>query len=713
MAKENSSRSAGPAKIQSPAPPTGGDRSSAKLTGSPQGKIKPGSSPFQYTQTGTLQFSVVIALVLSTGMAEGIKHWRTTIFFSAVFGLGLLLREIFWGHGDLLDDYIIEKDVHYSPWLFVFGQRVKNGESNSLERKRLLRVTSSGKKIGIRVIVFLVGLSYAVWVKKNNLVEFRPSSSLYLLVFSFLLSAVFICQVWVILAVSALIALVAIWSDWGQYPIVFGFFLAILFFCLGLYRINEIQWIYAIERKFSKRGRNLKLWNSVGLLSLIGFVCLWFFNLVVPDLNRVVKSDRVGDTFNQVKTSISNKIVDSIVKREEAELGLSMKNEIVVKPAINEEQMKAAKALEAMMGKDPKLAESLASRLSDADIKALESLMESRQKSRGPEDGQINPKDFDMEAYERFVESSRNSAFMKEKLKSSFPELEHDIGEFEQGVPASEALRRRLRDEFVKQRGPIGSLTQRKQDELNQLAGKIGLNKSDLERLASTGRLTEEGLERLHSEGEAASRQADVRERGETIEKETQEIEKGDVKVEAQIGGASHVAPLSREKRLEKARSQIEGLFAQLERWAKVFLYLAALYLVYLIFNRLFGGEKESDETAEKVDRIKRSSLLEEARLLRSRNLSSTEEVILSYQLFLRLMELLELPRLPETAPTGYAEDVSRAFPKLRGPVSVLTDIFCLVLYGESNIDGSHLSTFRSNLNAVFKQFNLHLPSLK
>lgn len=125
MVKEGSSRNAGPEKIPAPAPPAGVDRSSAKLAGSSQGRIQHGSSPFRYTQTGTLQFAVVIALVLSTGLAEGIKHWRTTVFFSAVFGLGLLLREIFWGHGDLLDDYIIEKDVHYSPWLFVFGERVK------------------------------------------------------------------------------------------------------------------------------------------------------------------------------------------------------------------------------------------------------------------------------------------------------------------------------------------------------------------------------------------------------------------------------------------------------------------------------------------------------------------------------------------------------------------------------------------------------------
>jgi hypothetical protein len=713
MAKENSSRSASLEKNRASGTPSGFDPSSAKVTGSPQGKIQARSSPFQYTQTGTLQFAVIIALVLATGLAEGIKHWRTTIFFSAVFGLGLLLREIFWGHGDLLDDYVVEKDVHYSPWLFVFGQRVKNGESNSLERKRLLRVTSSGRKIGIRIIVFSVGLIYALWVKKNNLVDFRPSSSLYLLVFSFLLSAVFICQVWVILAVSALIALVGIGSDWGKYPIVFGCYLAILFFCLGVYRINEIQWIYANERKFKKRGRNLKLWNSVVLLSLIGFVCLWFFNLIVPDSSRVVKQDRVGETFNQVKASISNKIVESLVKKEEAELGLSMKNEIVIKPAINEEQRKAAKVLEGMMGKDPKLAESLASRLSDVDLKALESLMSSRQKVDRPEDSQINPQGFDMEAYERFMESARNSAFMKEKLKSTFPNLEKDIGEFEQGVPASESLRRRLRDEFVKQRGPIGSLTQRKQEELNQLAGKIGLNKSDLERMASTGRLTEEGLERMHSEGEAASRQAETRERGEMIDRETQEMAKGAVKIEAEIEGASHVAPLSREKRLEKIRSQIERLFSQLERWAKVLLYLGALYLAYLIFFRLFGEKGESDEAAENVDRIKKSSLLDEARILRSRSLSSTEEVILSYQLFLRLMELIEFPRLPEVSPTGYAEDVSRAFPKLKESVSSLTDVFCHVLYGENEIDNSYLSKFRSNLDIVFKQFNLRLPNLK
>lgn len=713
MAKVNSSRSVGPAKVQAPVPPAGVNRSLEKLTGSPEGKIKTGSSPFQYTQTGTLQFALVIALVFSTGLAEGMKHWRTTIFFSAVFGLGLLLREIFWGHGDLLDDYIIDNDVHYSPWLFVFGQRVINGESNSLERKRLLRVTSSGRKIGIRLIVFIVGLSYAVWVKKNSLVEYRPSSSLYLLAFSFLLSSVFICQIWVILAVSALIALVAIASEWGPYPIVFGFYLATLFLCLGLYRINEIQWLYATEKKFSKRGRNLKLWNSVGLLSLIGFVCLWFFNLIVPNFNRVIRSDRVGETFNQVKTSISNSIVESIVKREEVELGISAKNDIVVKLAMNEEQMKAAKSLEAIIGKDQKLAESLASRLSDADLKALESLMASQPKNGGPGNSLVSPRDFDMEGHERFMESARNNAFLKEKLKLAFPELARDIAEFEQGVPASESLRQRLRDEFVKQRGPIGSLTQKKQDEMNHLAGKMGLNKSDLEKLASTGRLTEEGLERMRSEGVSAARQAEARERGEMIEKEAQEVAKGAVKVEAEIEGTPQVAPLSREKRRENARSQIEGLFAQLERWTKLLLYLAALCLVYLIFHRLFGGARESDDTGEKVERIKRSSLLEEARLLRSRNLSSTEEVILSYQLFLRLMELLEFPRLPETAPTGYAEDVSRAFPKLKESVFSLTDVFCHVLYGEHDLDSSYLNKFRSNLEIVFKQFHLRLPKLK
>lgn len=253
-------------------------------------------SPGRFTQFTLFQVLVLAGLMIPMFLLEGVNHWQTGIFFAAALAFSFLIREGIWGHRDLLQDELVTRDDHESLWLFVFGRMVQDSEGHSKERKRLLYITASGKKYLIRILIVAMVVLYFAWMKNREAVSFRPSAFLYILIFTIMISSVFACQYWAALLVSGVVAIFATSGEWGPYPLAFATFLIALFAALTSYRQSTVEWVYAHERDFLKRGIGPSPLQSVMIVALLAVFSLWFLDKVLPDSLK-----------SQKKASISKK----------------------------------------------------------------------------------------------------------------------------------------------------------------------------------------------------------------------------------------------------------------------------------------------------------------------------------------------------------------------------------------------------------------------
>ncbi|MCB0385201.1 MAG: hypothetical protein KDD43_07395, partial [Bdellovibrionales bacterium] len=282
---------------------------------------KAGPSPSGYTQFNLFQFLVLAVLAIPLFLLEGLNHWETGVFFAAALGLSLFLREGIWGHRDLLQDELVTRDDHESLWLFVFGRLVQDSEGHAKERKRLLYITASGKKYLIRVLIVGMAILYFAWMKNRETVSFRPSAFLYVLMFTILISTVFACQFWAAFLVAGVVAIFATSGEWGPYPLAFAAFLVALFAAMTSYRQSSIEWVYAHERDFKKRGAGPNPLQAAMLVALLAVFSLWFLDKVLPDSLRSQKKSSISQKMDEIRSKVAEEVSQQITDYQEKQMG--------------------------------------------------------------------------------------------------------------------------------------------------------------------------------------------------------------------------------------------------------------------------------------------------------------------------------------------------------------------------------------------------------
>lgn len=701
-------------------------------------RISSSPSPMKYTQFGLFQVLTLVALVLPLMLLEGVNHWQTGLFFAVAIGASFLLRELIWGHGDLLQDELADKDDHESLWLFVFGRLVRNTEHHSVERKRLLRISSSGKKYLIRISIVAMVVLYFVWMRNREAVSFRPSAFLYTLVFALLLSSVFACQFWASLIVAGIITIFATSGEWGPYPLAFAGFLVLLFGAMATYRQSTIEWVYAHERHFKKIGFGPGPLSSVLLVALLAVFSLWILDKVLPDSLRSQKKGNVSQAVDSLKAKIAKKVSEEIVERQGGSPGMGGSGQGAASsggyPTLSGPQQQGANTLEKMSGLDPETAAGLASSLSPEDLAALGDFaslsgdyartMGGGAGKRGGSGGSgkqgltSNRPGMDPEAWQRFMKQLRDNPGAQNDFLKEYPQLSGDVQSMAQGQPPSPALEQGL-EEYLKQNGPVETQPEAQQQRYEQLAKKLGMDKEDLTKMAKGQKLDVEQLQamkklaqqnRAQSGGstgslgaggaagvQAGSGSGGGAGSGSKVKDEFQR------RLEEQ-----KAKPLmSREERLNKTRMRVEQNLSFIQNILIAIAYLAGVYLLFVIIMKFSGKQQEETKPTGKLTREDRKSLKDEFRRLHSRPLDPQEEVVKSYHLFLRVMELVQYPRQPEISPTRFARDVIRHFPRLREAAPYMSEIFCQVLYGRVQVEAGTLKEFRGHFRKVVRQFGL------
>ncbi|MCB0364442.1 MAG: DUF4129 domain-containing protein [Bdellovibrionaceae bacterium] len=712
-------------------------------------------SPGRFTQFTLFQVLVLAGLMIPMFLLEGVNHWQTGIFFAAALAFSFLIREGIWGHRDLLQDELVTRDDHESLWLFVFGRMVQDSEGHSKERKRLLYITASGKKYLIRILIVAMVVLYFAWMKNREAVSFRPSAFLYILIFTIMISSVFACQYWAALLVSGVVAIFATSGEWGPYPLAFATFLIALFAALTSYRQSTVEWVYAHERDFLKRGIGPSPLQSVMIVALLAVFSLWFLDKVLPDSLKSQKKASISKKMDEIRSKVAEKVSEQIVDYQE-------KQSQEPRPgadgfALSPSQREGADVLQQLIGSDSQTAESLASRLTPEELKTLGDMAAAGSQlsgalgrpggrgdmpaggggGRGREGIAGNRPGLDPEAWEKFLKQIRNNPAARHELLKKYPELKQEMDRMAAGGTPSGQLQSRLEEEFVRQKGAIESLPKSEQQKYQQLGKKLGLNKQELDQVLSGKQLNKKQLSGLaqkvqssppvHPGGHATQQgsggggqdqgpggvSGDLGSGGGDGDgsgpggDQTKNAGKG------QKEGKKGILPppkLTREQRQEKARLKVEQALKFFENAAIALLYVAAVLLIYMLFTKFSDRQKDETKPAGRLSRDDRKSLVAELKQMRSRPLSPQEEVVKSYHLFLRVMELVQYPRAQEITPTDFAHEVIRHFPRLRDPVPYVSEVFCQVFYGKRDVEAGTLGQFRTHFRKVFRQFGLKAP---
>ncbi|MCB0384010.1 MAG: DUF4129 domain-containing protein, partial [Bdellovibrionales bacterium] len=414
-------------------------------------------------------------------------------------------------------------------------------------------------------------------------------------------------------------------------------------------------------------------------------------------------------------------------------------------------QKQGADVLQQLVGTDAKTAESLASRLTPEELKALGDLAATSGKfsqvigqkggskttrsgggGRGGQGVAGNRPSLDPEAWEKFLNQIRNNPAAQHELLKKYPELQEEMNQLAGGGAPSQELQARLEEEFIRSQGPMESLPQTEQKKYQDLGKKLGLNEQELNQVLSGKTLSEKQLGNLarktqqsegkrgpgegsptFGEGSNGGAAAGAAKGGGPSSLEQggggkgQKGGQGPQARGSKNGNLPSLPPLTREQRQEKARLKVEQALKFLENAAVAFLYLAAVYLLYILFVKFSDRQKDETKPVGRLNRDDRKSLASELRQMRARPLSPQEEVVKSYHLFLRVMEMVQYPRAQEVTPTNFAQEVVRHFPRLRDPVPYVSEVFCQVFYGKREVESGTLEQFRGHFKKVFRQFGL------
>ncbi len=150
---------------------------------------------------------------------------------------------------------------------------------------------------------------------------------------------------------------------------------------------------------------------------------------------------------------------------------------------------------------------------------------------------------------------------------------------------------------------------------------------------------------------------------------------------------------------LAKKTEKIQKLLDWLESAAKAVL---ALILLFIVARFLFSSPPATKKMAERRDRKKMKSLLNEIEALYSQKFASQkDEIMATYHTYLNAMTTIGVKKLEWQTPEQYCQEISK-FGSQHSEISkTLTKSFTRVYYGESEISDTEFKEFRQRARQI------------
>ena len=168
------------------------------------------------------------------------------------------------------------------------------------------------------------------------------------------------------------------------------------------------------------------------------------------------------------------------------------------------------------------------------------------------------------------------------------------------------------------------------------------------------------------------------------------------------------VSPKSEDKKHEERVKEIEEKLKQKTDWLaahfKYFIYL----IVILIALRLVASlAKKNAPPAMRLTQEEKKALAAELKKINQSQLSAQEEVIETYNIMLRLFNLVNMGREEGTPAKIFADRISRRLPNLGKHLTLTTRCFDNVLYGDQIPPQKLVEEFRLSSRRIFHQFDV------
>lgn len=180
----------------------------------------------------------------------------------------------------------------------------------------------------------------------------------------------------------------------------------------------------------------------------------------------------------------------------------------------------------------------------------------------------------------------------------------------------------------------------------------------------------------------------------------------------SQSSGSSTSGPEGKNVSSQGVRPPLiaDALLLKIIHYLKWLFFGAVGLAVALPLMRWLSAISPSQKNTRKLRKTLNHSLaLQEFRAgvaeLNSKKLSSREEVIRRYQLFLALMKGTALPRADYLPTTDYHEDLRCRYPGFSRPILNLNEIYCDVYYGKKEITSQELKVFREDFDTLTQLF--------
>ncbi len=149
-----------------------------------------------------------------------------------------------------------------------------------------------------------------------------------------------------------------------------------------------------------------------------------------------------------------------------------------------------------------------------------------------------------------------------------------------------------------------------------------------------------------------------------------------------------------------------EEMLRKVVRFLKPLFLILSVLLIALFIRKIrakHDPSKLEENAKKKLSRVEKRTLWQDLREIERAGLSVSEEVVARYQHFLKAMAGVNCAKPESLPPAEFREYICGTFPKLSGPFSTLTDVFCDVFYGERDLDGAGLGRFRADHRRILK----------
>ena len=132
---------------------------------------------------------------------------------------------------------------------------------------------------------------------------------------------------------------------------------------------------------------------------------------------------------------------------------------------------------------------------------------------------------------------------------------------------------------------------------------------------------------------------------------------------------------------------------------------LAAAGLIYYYVKKQMRADPNRIRRAQRLGGNLRREVQAAIDEIAKRQLSPREEVIATYQVFLKVMDAAGHGRQTFLPPDHYCFSMNEVFPTLGKDFHRITDVFSETLYGERNVQPPALGEFRLSFKEVIRFF--------